>query len=133
MNNLSSFYKQQVMFYKKSAHLSISKERETGTFFFIFLMKIRKKIKIVINRKLICDKMVTRFMEIGERGAKLKKVLSYLIPMLFMFGLLSVNLFQPTRGDFIAVGVISILSGAVIGFAGNIGCTILKLVKNKVE
>ncbi|MFP7732032.1 hypothetical protein ACLHDF_01140 [Priestia aryabhattai] len=60
-------------------------------------------------------------------------MLSYLIPMLFMFGLLSVNLFQPTRGDFIAVGVISILSGAVIGFAGNIGCTILKLVKNKVE
>jgi ABC-type Co2+ transport system permease subunit len=92
-----------------------------------------KKINIVINRKLIYDKMVTRFIEIGKRGAKLKKMLSYLIPMLFMFGLLSMNLFQPTKGDFIGVGVISILAGAVIGFAVNIGCTISKLVKNELE
>jgi hypothetical protein len=92
-----------------------------------------KKINIVINRKLIYDKMVTRFIEIGKRGAKLKKMLSYFIPILFMFGLLSMNLFQPTKGDFIAVGVISIFAGAVIGFAVNIGCTISKLVKNKVE
>jgi len=63
----------------------------------------------------------------------LKKMLSYLIPMLFMFGLLSMNLFQPTKGDFIAVGVISILAGAVIGFIMNIGCAVLKTVKNKVE
>lgn len=53
--------------------------------------------------------------------------------MLFMFGLLSMNLFQPTKGDFIAVGVISILAGAVIGFIMNIGCAVLKTVKNKVE
>ena len=77
--------------------------------------------------------MVTRFIEIGERGAKLKKMLSYLILMLFMFGVLSMNLFQPTKGDFIAVGVISIVTGAVIGLVGNIGCAIVKLVKNKVE
>lgn len=77
--------------------------------------------------------MVTEFIEIRERGAKLKKMLSYLIPMLFMFGLLSMNLFQPTKGDFIAVGLISILAGAVIGFVGNIGCAIVKLVKNKME
>lgn len=63
----------------------------------------------------------------------MKKMLSYLIPMLFMFGLLSMNLFQPTKGDFIAVGVISILAGAVIGFIMNIRCAVLKTVKNKVE
>jgi hypothetical protein len=77
--------------------------------------------------------MVTRFIEIGKRGAKLKKMLSYLIPMLFMFGLLSMNLFQPTKGDFIAVGAISILAGAVIGFIMNIGCAVLKTVKSKME
>jgi len=60
-------------------------------------------------------------------------MLSYLIPMLFMFGLLSMNLFQPTKGDFIAVGVISILTGAVIGFIMNIGCAVLKTAKNKME
>ena len=63
----------------------------------------------------------------------MKKMLSYLIPMLFMFGLLSMNLFQPTKGDFIAVGVISILTGDVIGFVINIGYAVLKTVKNKVE
>ncbi|MEH7607716.1 hypothetical protein, partial [Priestia megaterium] len=64
---------------------------------------------------------------------KVKKMLSYLIPMLFMFGLLSMNLFQPTKGDFIAVGVISILAGIVIGFIMNIGCAVLKTVKRKME
>lgn len=63
----------------------------------------------------------------------MKKMLSYLIPMLFMFGLLSMNLFQPTKGDFIAVGVISILAGAVIGFIINIGYAVLKTVKSKME
>ena len=63
----------------------------------------------------------------------MKKMLSYLIPMLFMFDLLSVNLFQPTKGDFIAVGAISILAGAVIGFIMNIGCAVLKTVKRKME
>lgn len=63
----------------------------------------------------------------------MKKMLSYLIPMLFMFGLLSMNLFQPTKGDFIGVGVISILAGVVIGFIMNIGCAILKTVKSKME
>ncbi|QDZ79598.1 hypothetical protein CBE79_14315 [Priestia megaterium] len=63
----------------------------------------------------------------------MKKMLSYLIPMLFMFGLLSMTLFQPTKGDFIAVGVISILAGAVIGFIMNIGCAVLKTAKNKME
>ncbi len=53
--------------------------------------------------------------------------------MLFMFGLLSMNLFQPTKGNFIAVGVISILAGAVIGFIMNIGCAVLKTVKSKME
>ena len=51
--------------------------------------------------------------------------------MLFMFGLLSMNLFQPTKGDFIAVGVISILAGAVIGFIMNIGCAVLKQSKTR--
>ncbi|USL45048.1 MULTISPECIES: hypothetical protein [Priestia] len=60
-------------------------------------------------------------------------MLSYLIPMLFMFGLLSMNVFQPTKGDFIAVGVISILAGVVIGFIINIGCAVLKTAKNKME
>ncbi|WKG33244.1 hypothetical protein [Priestia aryabhattai] len=60
-------------------------------------------------------------------------MLSYLIPMLFMFSLLSMNLFQPTKGDFIAVGVISILAGAVIGFIMNIRCAVLKTAKSKVE
>ncbi|MDR7242538.1 hypothetical protein J2W47_001635 [Priestia megaterium] len=63
----------------------------------------------------------------------MKKMLSYLIPMLFMFGLLSMNVFQPTKGDFIAVGVISILAGVVIGFIINIGCAVLKTAKNKME
>jgi len=63
----------------------------------------------------------------------LKKMLSYLIPMLFMFGLLSMNLFQPTKGDFIAVGVISILAGVVIGFIMNVGCAVLKTVNSKME
>ncbi|MGC3791171.1 hypothetical protein [Priestia aryabhattai] len=54
----------------------------------------------------------------------MKKMLSYLIPMLFMFGLLSMNLFQPTKEDFIAVGVISILAGAVIGFIMHRLCSI---------
>ncbi|QSF35145.1 hypothetical protein ICR95_10030 [Priestia megaterium] len=63
----------------------------------------------------------------------MKKMLSYLIPMLFMFSLLSMNLFQPTKGDFIAVGVISILAGAVIGFIINIGYAVLKTAKSKVE
>ncbi|WP_229754625.1 hypothetical protein [Priestia megaterium] len=60
-------------------------------------------------------------------------MLSYLIPMLFMFGLLSMDVFQPTKGDFIAVGVISILAGVVIGFIINIGCAVLKTAKNKME
>ncbi|MFL7941489.1 hypothetical protein ACKA0G_13600 [Priestia megaterium] len=59
-------------------------------------------------------------------------MLSYLIPMLFMFGLLSMNLFQPTKGDFIAVSVIAILAGVVIGFIINIGCAVLKTVKSKL-
>lgn len=63
----------------------------------------------------------------------MKKMLSYLIPMLFMFGLLSMNLFQPTKGDFIAVGVISILAGVVIGFIMNVGHAVLKTVNSKVE
>ncbi|MBK0005855.1 hypothetical protein IAE23_05020 [Bacillus sp. S35] len=63
----------------------------------------------------------------------MKKMLSYLIPMLFMFGLLSMNLFQPTKGDFIAVGVISILAGVVIGFIMNVGCAVLKTVNSKME
>lgn len=63
----------------------------------------------------------------------MKKMLSYLIPMLFMFGLLSMNLFQPTKGDFIAGGVISILAGAVIGFIMNVGCAVLKTVNSKME
>ena len=63
----------------------------------------------------------------------MKKMLSYLIPMLFMFGLLSMNLFQPTKGDFIAVGAISILAGIVIGFIMNIGCAVLKTSKSKME
>ncbi|MBU8851842.1 hypothetical protein BGM24_07635 [Bacillus sp. FJAT-26377] len=63
----------------------------------------------------------------------MKKMLSYLIPMLFMFGLLSMTLFQPTKGDFIAVGVISILAGAVIGFIINIGYAVFKIAKSKVE
>jgi len=63
----------------------------------------------------------------------LKKMLSYLIPILFMFGLLSMNLFQPTKGDFIAVGVISILAGVVIGFIMNVGCAVLKTVNSKME
>ncbi|AXI30308.1 hypothetical protein CIB87_15185 [Priestia megaterium] len=63
----------------------------------------------------------------------MKKMLSYLIPMLFMFGLLSMNLFQPTKGDFIAVGAISILAGAVIGFIMNVGCAVLKTVKSKMK
>ena len=46
-----------------------------------------------------------------------------------MFSLLSMNLFQPTKGDFIAVGVISILAGAVIGFIINIGYAVLKQPK----
>ncbi|MBX9986149.1 hypothetical protein H7S36_12705 [Priestia aryabhattai] len=63
----------------------------------------------------------------------MKKMLSYLIPMLFMFGLLSMNLFQPTKSDFIAVGVMSILAGVVIGFIMNIGYAVLKTVKSKME
>ncbi|MBY0029712.1 hypothetical protein H7K20_21750 [Priestia aryabhattai] len=63
----------------------------------------------------------------------MKKMLSYLIPILFMFGLLSMNLFQPTKGDFIAVGVISILAGVVIGFIMNVGCAVLKTVNSKME
>lgn len=63
----------------------------------------------------------------------MKKMLSYLIPMLFMFGLLSMNLFQPTKGDFIAVGVISILAGVVIDFIMNVGCAVLKTVNSKME
>lgn len=63
----------------------------------------------------------------------MKKMLSYLIPMLFMFGLLSMNLFQPTKGDFIGVGVISILAGVVIGFIMNVGCAVLKTVNSKME
>jgi len=39
---------------------------ERQALYFIFSIKIRKKTKIVINRKLIYDKMVTRFMEIGK-------------------------------------------------------------------
>ncbi len=50
-----------------------------------------------------------------------------------MFGLLSMNLFQPTKGDFIAVGVISILAGVVIGFIMNVGHAVLKTVNSKVE
>ena len=63
----------------------------------------------------------------------MKKMLSYLIPMLFMFGQLSMNFFQPTKGDFIAVGVISILAGVVIGFIMNVGCAVLKTVNSKME
>ena len=63
----------------------------------------------------------------------MKKMLSYLIPILFMFGLLSMNLFQPTKGDFIGVGVISILAGVVIGFIMNVGCAVLKTVNSKME
>lgn len=43
------------------------------------------------------------------------------------------NLFQPTKGDFIAVGVISILAGVVIGFIMNVGHAVLKTVNSKVE
>ena len=43
------------------------------------------------------------------------------------------NLFQPTKGDFIAVGVISILAGVVIGFIMNVGCAVLKTVNSKME
>jgi len=53
--------------------------------------------------------------------------------MLFMFGLLSMNLFQPTKGDFIAVGGISIFAGTVISFIMNIGHAVLKTVKSKME
>lgn len=63
----------------------------------------------------------------------MKKMLSYLIPMLFMFGLLSMNLFQPTKGDFIAVGGISIFAGTVISFIMNIGHAVLETVKSKME
>ncbi|MGZ0878117.1 hypothetical protein ACWZQY_019350 [Priestia megaterium] len=51
----------------------------------------------------------------------------------FYVRFVSMNLFQPTKGDFIAVGAISILAGAVIGFITNIGCAVLKTVKSKME